>query len=175
MDRAGGWTVVEALMVTAVVAILAAALPQLRDFLLDARMTSAVNGFVHAIHLARTQAQTGYQDVVVCRSANGSECGPRGDWASGWITFINRDQDDPAVVDPGETVLQVTGAQSLGSITSNRAAYVLRPATLRATNGTIVFCDTRGTRRARAVIVSYTGRPRVSDRTASGRPLTCPA
>jgi hypothetical protein len=41
-------------------------------------------------------------------------------------------------------------------------------------NGTVTFCDTRGPAAARAVIISYTGRPRVSDRGPGRRPLVCP-
>jgi type IV fimbrial biogenesis protein FimT len=175
MHRTGGWSIPEILMALAIVAILAAAVPQIRSLLLEARMVSAVNALVHAIHLARTQSRAGYRDVVVCRSATAWQCAPPGNWAGGWITFVNRDQDDPPQVDHDETVLQVYGPQPLASITSNRHAFVLRPATLRATNGTVVFCDERGSSGARAVIVSYTGRPRVTNRTAGGRPLACPA
>jgi len=35
------------------------------------------------------------------------------------------------------------------------------------------FCDERGPRAARAVIISQTGRPRVAASDASGDPLTC--
>jgi hypothetical protein len=59
-----------------------------------------------------------------------------------------------------------------GTIVSNRPFYELRPAG-RSTNGTVVFCDRRGAAAARAVIVSFTGRPRVDTRDADGRPLRC--
>ena len=41
------------------------------------------------------------------------------------------------------------------------------------TNGTTIFCDGRGAPAAKAVIVSYTGRPRVDRVDADGRPLHC--
>jgi hypothetical protein len=41
-------------------------------------------------------------------------------------------------------------------------------------NGTIVFCDARGSAHARAIIISHTGRPRVAQRDADGKPLRCP-
>jgi type IV fimbrial biogenesis protein FimT len=59
-----------------------------------------------------------------------------------------------------------------GTITSNRPYYEFRVGR-RSTNGTVVFCDRRGTAAARSVIVSYTARPRVADRDADGRPLQC--
>lgn len=176
MRRAAGITVVELLFAISIVAVLAAsATPLLRGLLLDARMTTALNALVHVVHLARQEAQKDLRDVVICRSIDTLQCSAPGNWASGWIAFVNRDRDDPPVVDPGEPVLHVAQSQPVRFITSNRRAYVLRPYTFRATNGTVVFCDERGAAKARSVIVSYTGRPRVASRSASGGALTCPA
>ena len=57
---------------------------------------------------------------------------------------------------------------------ANRDAFVMRPFGLRNTNGTLIWCDKRGAADARAVIVSFTGKPRSSLTTASGLPLNCP-
>lgn len=169
-------TLLELLAAFAVLAVvLTLAVPSVHGLLLEARMAGSVNSLVHAIHLARQAAHQDLRDVVVCRSISGSSCAPTGDWSSGWLAFVNRDGDDPPVVDPGEPVLHATQRQDLTSIASNRLAYVLRPFPLRATNGTLVFCDERGARGARAIILSYTGRPRVSTRTAGGQPLSCPS
>lgn len=170
-----GLTLLELLLALIIIATLAAAaVPLCRQWLLDARMVATVNGFVHAIQLARATAATQARDVVVCRSLDAAHCAPAGDWASGWLVFVNLDGDDPATVDPGERVLAATTALPLASIRSNRRAYALHPHAVRATNGTVVFCDTRGGAGARAVIVSYSGRPRVSRRAADGKALTCP-
>jgi hypothetical protein len=37
----------------------------------------------------------------------------------------------------------------------------------------VVFCDRRGAAAAKAVIVSYTGRPRVDRLAPDGKPLQC--
>jgi type IV fimbrial biogenesis protein FimT len=171
-----GMTLLELLATLAILALLVAwGGPAVRRLLLDARMTAAVNALVHSVHLARQEAHKDLRDVVICRSDTGTSCAAAGDWSSGWIAFINHDRDDPPVVDAGEPVLHAVQSQTSTSIASNRRAYVLRPFPLRATNGTVVFCDERGTASARAVIISYTGRPRVSSRTAGGQPLSCAA
>ncbi len=165
----------ELLATLAVVAIVATAVvPWVGDLWLDARRSAAVNDLVHAFHFARQEAHRDLRDVVICRSTNSQRCADAGPWQDGWLVFINQDGDDPPRRDANETVLWATAAQPGLTITSNRTAWILRPFPLRATNGTLVFCDRRGPRSARAVIVSYTGRPRLATRTAAGRPLSCP-
>lgn len=173
--RAHGLSLLEMLLALLAAAVLAVtAVPLCQQLLLEARMVAAVNGFVHAIHLARVTAATQARDVVVCRSLDAQHCAPAGDWTSGWLVFVNRDGDDPATIDPDEPVLAVGHPLPLASVRSNRRAYALRPFALRASNGTVVFCDARGPAQARAVIISYSGRPRLSRVAADGRPLTCP-
>lgn len=168
------FTLLEMLVGLGLAALLAmAAATASRHWLLEARMVGAVNGLVHAIHLARAAALAESRDVVLCRSTDGAQCAPAGDWTSGWLVFVNRDGDEPPTVGPGERILAASGRQPLASIRSNRRAYTLRPHALRATNGTLVFCDERGAARARAVIVSYSGRPRLSRRAADGATLQC--
>jgi hypothetical protein len=89
--------------------------------------------------------------------------------------FVNADRDRPPVVDADEPILRRHPPIPRMSIQSNRAALSFRPITQLDVNGTIVFCDERGGTSARAIIVSHTGRPRVSMRDASGRSLLCAA
>jgi type IV fimbrial biogenesis protein FimT len=176
MSDERGISLIEVLMALAITALLAsAAVPLCRTLLMDARMASAVNALAHAIHVARAQAHAELADAVVCRSADSRQCAPAGDWSSGWIMFVNHDADDPPRVDDGEPLMAAQQGPLALSIASNRAAFVLRPFFLRSTNGTAVFCDARGSASARAVIISYTGRPRLTRLSSSGRPLTCPA
>ena len=92
----------------------------------------------------------------------------------GWIVFVNVDRDEPAIRDPSEPVLAAYEARPHVTITSNRVTYSFRPTVQGVVNGTIVFCDERGSAQARAIIISHTGRPRVSKRDSSGRALRCP-
>ena len=86
------------------------------------------------------------------------------------MVYVNLDDDYPPRRSAVEPLIFVHAAEIAGTIVSNRPYYEFRPGR-RSTNGTIVFCDARGATAARAVIVSYTGRPRVSARDADGRPL----
>ncbi|NLG77834.1 MAG: prepilin-type N-terminal cleavage/methylation domain-containing protein [Xanthomonadaceae bacterium] len=176
MRLSDGFTLLEALVSMTVVAILAAlAAPAFASFHLDAKRTATVNEFFHSVFLARSEAAKRGEVASVCRSEDGNTCASREvPWTVGWIVFVNLDRDEPAERDPNEPLLAVYGAREGVTITSNRVTYSFRPTVQGVVNGTIVFCDRRGSEHARAIIISHTGRPRVARRDASGRALPCP-
>ena len=176
MCKAAGATLLELLTALCVVAVLTtAAAPSFQTLYLNSRRTAAVNGFIHTVFLARSEAIKRGQVVSVCRSSDGQRCELGGDWSTGWIVFVNNDRDEPPERDAADEVINRSRRWPGGSITSNRRAYSFRPVSQLGVNGTIVFCDSRGSAQARAVIISHTGRPRVAQRDADGKPLRCPS
>lgn len=171
MPRTGGFTLWELLCTLAVAAVLVGSgAPALRGFLLDTALTADVNALVLAVQVARNEAAKRGRPVIVCGTTDGVQCG--GTLRSGWMVFVNLDQDHPPRRSPGDALLLFHSPAIEGSIVSNRPFYEFRVGR-RSTNGTVVFCDARGAAAARAVIVSYTGRPRVDRRDGSRRPLSC--
>jgi type IV fimbrial biogenesis protein FimT len=139
----------------------------------NAARTAAVNEFLHALYLARSEAIKRGQTVSICKTLDGASCSERGDWNSGWLVFVDLDADDPPARGTDEELIHRYMGWPDGSITSNRRAYSFRPYSQSVVNGTIVFCDRRGAPQARAIIVSQTGRPRITERDAGNRPLAC--
>lgn len=173
--RQRGLTLLELLIVLLVIAsLLAIGVPGLGRAGLDARRTADINAFVTAVQLARSESAKRPAAVTLCKSVDGISCGGRGShFDTGWIVFVDEDDDSPPRRDPGEPLLYAYVPAMQGTIRSNRARYTFRPFYRRSTNGTVTFCDSRGVGEARAVILSYTGRPRISGRKPSGRPLEC--
>jgi type IV fimbrial biogenesis protein FimT len=89
------------------------------------------------------------------------------------MVFVNTDDDRPPNRALDEALLYFHAPQTTGSISANRRLFEFRPFGWRSTNGTVTFCDDRGNAHARAVIVSYTGRPRVAAEGPGGRALKC--
>jgi len=172
-----GVTLLELTVSLAIIAILATiAVPGFNDLRYSNERAAAVNSFVHAVYLARSEAIKRGQVVTICKSVDGQTCAGRAaEWRSGWIVFVNSDRGDPPQRDSGEPLLQAYAGWPRGHIVSNREAYSFRAYTQAVVNGTVVFCDPRGSTQARAVIISHTGRPRVAQRDASNKPLRCPA
>jgi type IV fimbrial biogenesis protein FimT len=169
-----GFTLYELALTLALVAIIGGlAVPAFRSLVTRSRMHVEIDALFHAIHLARNESIMRRRVVSLCPSRDGKSCAPGTDWSSGWILFANRDRDEPPRVDPGEPLLRVHGIAPGIRITANRLGFTLRATQLRATNGTFVVCDEAGRVAPRALVVSYTGRPRVATETPRGEPYRC--
>ncbi len=171
-----GFTLLELAVTMAIVAILlVAGTPPMRNLLLDARRARVTNELVRALHVARAESIRTSADVVVCPPDTGAGCSQDKDaWNRGWVVFVNGDRDNPPTRDADERLLLRFEPEAPGSVSANRASFVYRPFGRRSTTGTLIYCDARGPSAARAVIVSHTGRPRVSGTTSTGLPLACP-
>ena len=172
--QARGYSLLELLMTIALAAvILTLGLPSLAK--LGARQKQAVeiNALFHAVHLARKESIMRKKVVTICPSFDGLRCTPGQDWSGGFLMFQNTDRDEPPQVDNGEPVLYGHTAGDTVEIAANRRGFTLRATFKRATNGTIVVCDRAGRVPPKALVISYTGRPRVALKTPRGEPYSC--
>lgn len=137
------------------------------------KMVTSVNAFVTHLSLARSEAVRRGTHIVFCPSANGTDCSaPDGLnwWHDGAILFSdenanrNRDGDEP-LIHHFSASSDTTIKSSPGS---SRMVYIGDGMTA-VTNATFTFCDNRGTRAARYVIVSRTGRARTAKTPPDGR------
>jgi type IV fimbrial biogenesis protein FimT len=172
---ARGFTLWELLWTLGISALLLGlGMPSFHRFVLDSRRTSDVNAFVLAVQVARTEAAKRGEAVVLCPSRDGSRCAnDEKGYGAGWIVFYDRDLKNPPQRSDTEPLIYAYSPEMLGSIVGNRPYFDFRPIMRRSTNGTLVFCDERGPPAARAVIVSYTGRPRVDTVDPDGKRLVC--
>jgi type IV fimbrial biogenesis protein FimT len=175
MERPRGFTLPELIFTMAIiVGMLGWAIPGFQDFQRNAERTREVNQFIQAVYLARSEAIKRNGVVSLCPSLDGSACGPAGTaWQQGWIVFVNQDRDSPARRDAGEPLLRAYAPWASGQVNANRTTLSFRSFGQMGVTATFTFCDARGSPAARAVIISQTGRPRVSDRSAAGKALSC--
>ncbi len=162
---ARGFTLTELVIALVILGILVAmAVPAYTEFVRNSRRAGVLNEFVAALNLARSEAVKRGVPVAVCRTADGVGCG--GSWTRGWLVFVNLDDDSPAVVDAGEPVVrayQVTNPAYTLTPNANFTNFVAYLPSGSSNNiGRFTYCDARGVRSARAVIINLTGRPRLS-------------
>lgn len=166
ITRSRGHTLTELLAVLGVVAIVAAAaVPAFSRLLLDSRRNATITSAMHAVNLARQLAAIRDEAIRLCGTQNDRACSGGTDW-SGSLLLAN-DNDDLL------RVLPLAAAARAPRVRSNRTAVRFEGGSGFASPATLTICDRRGSRAARALIISRSGRPRVSDRDASDRPLTC--
>jgi type IV fimbrial biogenesis protein FimT len=162
--RHSGFTLLELMFTIAVLGVLLGlAVPNFRDFLRNARLTSVSNDLLVDINVARTEAIKRRAVVTLCSSANSQEEVPANltcraiaaTTFDGWFAFVDTDGD--GVHDPGEDVLRqhgplpdgVTSKSDMGFVSYAdtgfaRAIGVEVPATR------VAFCDERGNQKVAA-------------------------
>lgn len=170
MARMPGFTLVELLVALAVAAVLATlAAPAFAGYLRDLQQAAVLNALAHAVHAARAMGAAAGQPVGLCGSRDGLDCSGSDDWSAG---LVLRPLGTARV--PGSRFTPLGRHTGRLSVTANRPVIEFRPLARFATPATITVCDDRGSASARALIVSRTGRPRVSERDPGGRLLRCP-
>ena len=114
LTRARGFTVIELLIVVALVGVLTAlAVPSFVGMIQRNRVSAEVNSFAGDLQFARSEAIKQGLPVSVCASSNGKTCLGANTWHSGWIVFV--DLNGSGTVDnTNDTVSRIRPAWSGG-------------------------------------------------------------
>jgi type IV fimbrial biogenesis protein FimT len=177
-----GFTLIELMVTLAVASILIiVAVPGMRDFLRNNRLSGGVNDLLHSIQVARTEAikrQAG--NAVVCGSSNptaGNAAVCNYTSLSGWIVFQDTNGNWQHATDGTEPLIEVHAlldtsvtvkTDANDEIVSFGPSGFANPAGARVPTATLVMCDARGVKQsggsstARALFISATGRARAS-------------
>jgi len=136
-QAAGGFTLIE-LAVTLVVmaALVAAAVPFMRDFVGGRVVESQAEEMVSTLRQARSEAMKRLVEVTVCAGTNlsgaNASCSGSATWSDGWISFV--DYNNNGQRDAGEPLLRVfagpaglkTSGGTVYSLTMARTGILLR-------------------------------------------------
>lgn len=169
-----GYSLYELLMTLGLAAIIfGLGLPSFGRLIADKRLLVESTALFHAVHRARQESIVRRRVVSICPSVDALYCDADGDWSRGWIVFANKGWTGLDKRDDTETLISQHRVGDSARIEANRAVFSFRSTHKRATNGTVIVCDRSGRAEARAVVISYTGRPRVARRNTRGVPYRC--
>ena len=162
MKKSSGFTLLELIITVGIIGVVTAiAIPSMRTYVQNDRLTSQINTLVSHLSYARSEAITQSVQVSVCASNDATNCSGANNWAIGWIVFA--DTDASGTINGTEVALRVQqtldGNNTLTSTIGSQVIYDNRGfATTVA--GTFSLCDDRGTANIKAIALSNTGRVR---------------
>ena len=162
MKIQSGFTLLEMVVTTAIIGIVMAfAVPALDTFIKNDRLTTQINTLVGHLAYARSEAVLRHQPIILCASDSMTTCSASGNWANGWILFV--DADNSSSFNAGEDILRVrqalSGSNTLTSSTGGMIIYDQRGFSPN-TNGVFSLCDDRGATEMKSLTISKTGRVR---------------
>ncbi|WP_299073991.1 GspH/FimT family pseudopilin [uncultured Paraglaciecola sp.] len=180
MKQQKGVTLVELMVTVSIVAIiLAFVAPSVQSILIKNRIVAEINETSSLIQYARHHAIDEQALVVVCPSADYSNCST--DWNDPKIVFI--DDDANTIRGANEELLVSIGKTSQASVMTNTNAIIIFSETGEANLATeILLCHKDGEAKyARALSVSLQGRVKMSsdsdrngiNENAAGTELSC--
>lgn len=168
--------------------ILMVGVPSFQSAVASSRLTTSTNDMVSALAAARTEAIRRGTRVTLCKSANATQCTTAGNWAQGWIIFVDTTRSaTDAAVDSGETILAshsaasgnivMVGSSGVPNFVSFAADGQAKLMNGASQSGVLRVCSTAAAladvRRARDIEISASGR--VVTTTPNTVAATCPA
>ena len=194
MKKYSGFTLIELMITLFIVGILLGiGVPSLKSFMQSNQLIAATNELISALHVARSEAIKSNSRVTICSSNNGTTCSGSNDWTDGWVVFVDANGDLAGTgavcaapntdcllrVHDGfiDNQLTVSGEDANSAdITSFTFTSRGMPKAMTgaAQSGTFSICsldDGGNTIGSRAVVMSLSGRVRVSDNPAV---ISCP-
>ena len=171
-----GYTLIELMSVISIAIITTGiVVPSFASILNRNQQIASVNQFSTNLAHARYQAINRYEHIVLCPSVNLSHCSNANEWEHGYISFI--DTNENKEVDEQEEIL--TATQKMDYLikiksSSNRKKITFSPSgAAPGSNTTIQFCSGFGDIEHRALILSNSGRARLSKKMPNGEEITC--
>ncbi len=170
------FTLVELLITLAVLTILlAAALPGIGSLAGNGYLTTAGNDILAYLQLARSEAVKRGLPVVLCPSDDGRSCADTIEWQRGFIIFVDRDRDrQSGPDDPLLSYHKFNDARLIIKTTVGRKNLRYQPSGMSpGSTATITLCPRQQGIEPRSVILSNSGRSRLSRSRPDGSPLRC--
>ena len=176
--KSHGFTLIELLVTLAVASILVAtAFPNFSALIAQERSVILTNTLAGALAYARSEAVTKQANIITCQSNNGSECNRSEDWHNGWIIFVDNNKNKQR--EPEEMLLRVYDAANNGTQVVFRGSgagvhYYMKykPNGSASPNGSFFICPSKAGVN-KALIMTHSGRLRLSKIRADGKKITC--
>jgi type IV fimbrial biogenesis protein FimT len=168
-----GYTLHDVLVTMAIVGATTTSMASLHGIVQDHQRTAGVNDLLATLSLARSAAITRGVEAVLCPSRDNMNCASASNgqtlWHEGMMLYVNEDNDGDH--DRNEPVVR-TYTPDAGKVriksSPHRSKIVYQPSGL-SPGSTVTFTVCAGAKPAKYVVVSNSGRARVSTLPGDGR------
>lgn len=199
--NSAGFTLIELIVVLTIAGVLlGVALPSFRSFVANNRLSAQSNELLGDLHFARSEAIRRGTRITICKSSNPTAASPTCDastsnpWTTGRVIFI--DGGTVGTIDtaaPADEILRVRGSlegsnRLLGDSNNGSPIRIIYRETgiteslaslaglaSSVSDAQLRLCDLRGATFGRAIVISLTGRARVTSpgTNKTGGALSC--
>ena len=171
-----GFTLIELVITLAVLIItLGITIPGYSGLVASNQQTTLINQFSTSLNHARFHAVKSDRLVVLCPSTDMAFCTGGFNWQHGFISFVDtnrnrlRDKDEKLIA-----VTQIDREDVKIQTSTGRRKIVFYPSGISpGSNVTIKFCSSETSVPAKAIILSNSGRARLSRLTPNGEEIAC--
>lgn len=159
--RQGGFTLIEQVMVLAIIAILAgAATPPLRRMMSHNELQVAQTDFIGALQRAREAAVMSGKRSLFCPTLDGDKCSDETRWESGWLVGHDSNGDGQPDNGPLNVGSGHRGKLIIQSSNGRHIVHFRADGTAGGSNLTLLFCHPSHPDDSLLVVVSNAGRIR---------------
>lgn len=166
MKKVQGFTLIEVLLVVALIGIIAAiGLPAFSEISANNRLMTSANNFIGSFHRARSEALKRSTEITLL--ACKPDCGTTGtaSWENGWQIFIDTDGDDAYTAGTDELLNAVddlppsmTASQNGTTPINTIYTYNAQGRLIINQNNEIKLCDARTGETGRLITLTLMGR-----------------
>lgn len=172
-----GLTLLELLATLAIGSItLSLAIPALGALTGNSARSGSINTLIGHLQLGRSEAITRGRVTILCPSLDGHDCLDSTAWEGGYI--LVEDSNNSGSVDSGDRLIRRVQQQderiTIRSTAGRKRILFNSLGMSPGYNLTLSFCDRQQLVEPKAVILSNTGRPRLSLTRPDGSPIACP-
>lgn len=122
VSQQSGFTLVELIIALLVVAVIVGfGVPSFQNMARNSEMTTRTNSIIAALQVARAEAVRRGRPVSVCPSNDAQNCVAGGNWAEGWIVFVDANSNGAAAI---SEILRVEEGSS--QVTTNAGPDFIR-------------------------------------------------
>ncbi len=152
--------------------------PSLSSMTASSVRADGINELVATLHVARNEAITRNETIVICPSEDGATCAPVS-WEAGWIRYVDANGDFG--LSDGEPLLGATGplsglhirSDAFGTAVGYAPSGRVSSPDNGLSGGDFTFCPASKPTDARVLAVSALGHPVLAERPADGQEPDC--